>query len=851
VVFSLIVSASLFVRFFTGQWPGLPVVFVSSCSIPASGLVTDCESAGAWRGGTLDLDVFAKGSGSTRWLPARTKKLRLRRCPSDWRTGNVISFRLHNNVATAAVISFCVASDDPGTWRALDHWRAQISLDFTGWRHVVLPKRTLARVNEPVGWDQVTGVYLTGIYSPVEIDGRQVVQVDDLRLLNVEGPLLTDENLFDLLDPGFAGLGKIIQVWQDGDRTKAKQLLAAHLRRHNRVSWIVDDLRNGERLGVDIRRAQRVCEGVIKVVGVEHAFPDGRIDWFVNPTRNRPARAYTGEWQTQLNRMEFWGALGRSYQATGEEVYAQAFVRQLRSWTSQCLHPYGRQNFNNSAWRTLDAGIRMAHTWPAAFHCFRGSPSVSDEDIIVLLKSCVEHGQYLRRYHMKGNWLATEMAGLYTVGALFPELIAAEEWRRFAITELYRQQTVQFLSDGAQYELSPGYHWVALRDLLSVYTRAACTGRLAELPEDFARNMEAAAEYLMYLALPDGNLPKLNDSWDLSVPKLMRRLAPFYPERRDFKWMATCGTEGEAPRELSRAYRSAGYFVMRSDWGKNANVLIFDGGPPGFAHVHQDKLNVVLAAYGREILYDSGGGPYEDSPWRRYAQSSLAHNTINVDGQSQWRRRSIPGKRIKARWESTPRYDLAVADYDEAFGETGNLSATCVRQVVFVKPNVFVVHDVLVPKDGNCHTYELRWHVDSVDTHVVKGDKALFTEDEGVPNLGIVPVLRDGLAVHVSSGQRKPEIMGWAVEKAGRRRTTTIRHGKQADGVVHFLTLLVPLKAGIARPAIRISGTASEFEVALGQDHTDLKLVIQQDGTLAVYSREASQFDLVVRAVGL
>ncbi|MBQ6248519.1 MAG: hypothetical protein IJK04_16740, partial [Kiritimatiellae bacterium] len=49
--------------------------------------------------------------------------------------------------------------------------------------------------------------------------------------------------------------------------------------------------------------ADAAARGEVSVVGVAHAFPDGRIDWLFNPTgKDRP---FNPEWTWQLNRMYF------------------------------------------------------------------------------------------------------------------------------------------------------------------------------------------------------------------------------------------------------------------------------------------------------------------------------------------------------------------------------------------------------------------------------------------------------------------------------------------------------------------------------------------------------------------
>ena len=65
-----------------------------------------------------------------------------------------------------------------------------------------------------------------------------------------------------------------------------------------------------------------------------------------------------------------------------------------------------------------------------------------------------------------------------------------------------------------------------------------------------------------------------------------------------------------------------------------------DGGPHGFlsiaGHAHADALSVEVRHGGTEILVDPGTYCYHGEPeLRRYFRSTLAHNTVEVDGRDQ------------------------------------------------------------------------------------------------------------------------------------------------------------------------------------------------------------------------
>ena len=606
--------------------------------------------------------------------------------------------------------------------------------------------------------------------------------------------------MFEFLD--LDRVPEVKRALDGGDDGAAVRAWAKHLRERAHAPWVkhlrLPEL--GEVEGI-AERGDKVVRGEIEQQAIDYVFEHGDIDWFYNPTRVRDDLAVNNEWQWQLNRMGFWVTLGEAYVATGDEVYAQTWVKHLRSWAEQCPRPDDSGNYAESSWRTIESGIRMAGSWPRAFQYFLQSPSFTDEDVVLYVQLCIEHALHLRTHHRPaGNWLTMEMAGLYSVGAIFPELRDAADWRLYAAEKSYVELETQFTPDGAQVELSPGYHWVALGNILTVPRVAKVAGFESELPADFLARAEKAFEFTLMMRSPDGSTPRVNDTPNTQdVASILRVGAELFPERKDFLWAATLGTEGEVPKRTSVGFDYAGYYVMRSGWEDDANMVCFDAGPTGLAHIHQDKLNVMMWAFGREVLLDTGGGPYEQSKWRKYGLSTYSHNTVLVDGLAQNRERGFAQAPLDdVTWVTGEAFDYAVGVYDELYEES--LPVTHKRHVLFVKPDIVLVWDVLTPKDGASHTYQARWHVTTPNTQV--DGSTVLTVDHGQPNLAIVPLL-EGVDVDVVSAQEEPELLGWWIRKRVQPSVipaATVLHDRSGEGRQHFMTLLLPLQKGENNP---------------------------------------------------
>lgn len=437
------------------------------------------------------------------------------------------------------------------------------------------------------------------------------------------------------------------------------------------------------------------------------------------------------------------------------------------------------------------------------------------------------------------------MSGLYKVGVLFPEANEAGNWRTTAANSLASEQTTQFLPDGVHKELSPGYHGVALGRILSIHDMAKLQGRLGELPANYLHGLEKSYEHYLRLMAPDRTLPQFNDSnYQIDARSSLSTGYSLFPSRKDFLWGASNGGSGTPPSFVSCTYPWAGYNVMRSGWSTTDNYLCFDAGPLGTGHWHQDKLNVVLWACGQKLLFDSGGGEYESSIWRTYGTATWSHDTVIVDGNNQvggdgGDTYTDPDHATQTpqtwRWESDVAHDFAAGTYNRGYGNYNTRPATHTRRVLFVKPDIYLIADTLVGNISS-HTCEARWHLLPTTSVTHPTTKVVTTTQAGQPNLAIVPCLLSGLTVGTAVGQNSGSasgLLGWNIvaDAVGHYPATTVTHTQSGTGTQHFLTLLMPLRAGESNPVtavVNTGATSARVELADGR-----KLLVSADANSA------------------
>ncbi len=617
-----------------------------------------------------------------------------------------------------------------------------------------------------------------------------------------KGPRLSDAQLLASLDGDFPGLGDVIALRDRADTSASLAALAVFVRAKEEPADFGQRAKRDPR--ADTSAAEKVLEHRFVVVGIPHTF--GRdIDWGFNPT-TVPGSKYERdhEWTWQLNRHGAWVSLALAYQATGDERFAREFDVQFSDWVGDCPVPAdGANQRPYSKWRTIEAGIRMSWTWPSIFTIFRRSPSVRDQTLIVMVKSMIEHGRYLHRYPTSGNWVTMEMNGLYHAGVLLDFVREARDWREFAASRLLAELDAQVYPDGAQIELTPGYHNVALRSFLGPVEVAGAYHY--DLPDGYLAKLERMFAYNMWVMRPDRSAPRWNDSWHVDVPGTLMKGLSLFPHRKDFQWIATDGREGTPPDHTSHLFPYAGQVAMRSGWQRDALFLGFEVGPFGYGHQHEDKLGIVIFAYGKELLVEAGSYAYDASKWRRYVLSSYAHNVVLVDGQGQARRglpreQYVSNQPLDAAFQSNERCDYARGVYEQGFGRREDCPARHVREVAFLKQaQLFVVRDTLEPLDGKAHSYQALFHLDAEEVNVDTEGGIVETRDPQVANLRIVPLSGEGLKTRIVRGQESPVVQGWLPKSHGIRGVRpipTVEYERRSAEPVCFVTVFQPLRGG-------------------------------------------------------
>ncbi|MBI2297730.1 MAG: alginate lyase family protein [Armatimonadetes bacterium] len=592
--------------------------------------------------------------------------------------------------------------------------------------------------------------------------------------------------VFPRLDVTRPGLENVRAAVDAGKPAAAAVALRDYYRQRTKPVFIADRTRPAPDPQFDPRRADAVLRREFTFVGKTSTLTHD-IDWNADPLHDI-------EWPIELNRHGIWVTLADAWWRTGEVKYLDDLVYQVSDWLADNPRPGGPRD-GKWTWRTLECGIRLDSSWPWVFDRVVHADGFPPELLCAMLESVWEQTDYLRQFHGGGNWLVCERAGMLTTGIVWPEFNDAPAWCSTAWETLTHELETQVYPDGAQFELTPHYHGATLSSF-----QAACN--VAELndvplPPAYQSGLQRMYEYLLWVVKPDGCIPMFNDSDHDNDRSWLARGAQRFG-REDMRYVATGGKEGTPPADTSHAFRWAGQYVMRSGWSGNDVFLAMDAGPYGFGHQHEDKLGIDVWGYGQELILDPGRFTYAGGKWRSYFVSTASHSTVLVDGKGQ-RRSTTPRdtwvtrEPLANRWVHIDALDLAVGSYADGYG--GADDPIHVRKVLFLRPDVFVVSDLLLPRDGRAAGREATVQYQLARPAAGHDDAtgACWSTGPGA-NVLLAPVSDPAPEVELHEGEEDPPCgwIAWSLHRAEKTAATMVKYRVPAQPPFAFETVILP-----------------------------------------------------------
>jgi hypothetical protein len=277
------------------------------------------------------------------------------------------------------------------------------------------------------------------------------------------------------------------------------------------------------------------------------------------------------------------------------------------------------------------------------------------------------HQEYLATFRSRGssanNHVIAESAGQLVASCAFPWFPRSGRWRRDSARLLERELLRNTFPSGIGRELATDYQCFVAELALLAAVESEAAGhplteafwvRLCAMVDSGAALLDEQSRpprqgdgdegKALLLDPPDANRwPSL-----LAVGEVIFGRLDWWPVTVSDTASSLIGAMPEAARTVAGRpdakpwrFADAGMTVLRTVADKYPEIWCrCDGGPHGFlsiaAHAHADALSVELRYGGVDILADPGTYCYHGEPaWRSYFRSTIAHNTVELDGRSQ------------------------------------------------------------------------------------------------------------------------------------------------------------------------------------------------------------------------
>ena len=254
--------------------------------------------------------------------------------------------------------------------------------------------------------------------------------------------------------------------------------------------------------------------------------------------------------------------------------------------------------------------------------------------------------------------------------------------------------------------------------------------------------LKQTARFPMYCAPPNAWGVSFGDSGKpnhgIRGPAAIRQVRKLAIRTRDPYTLWYSGArdpvDGIAPRppvDLTPSihYRHIGWVVFNTSLvdGREGVTVAMHSGTYYAGHQHPDQNSFVVNAYGDKLAIDGGYYDWYGSPhFKAYSMTTLAHNTLLVNGQGQAACKHGADGRVAAYLDS-PGYGYTVGDAADPEIYKGLLKRFD-RRILFIKPGFVVIHD-LVASAKEPARYDWMLHA-IVPIKTDQADKAFAIECE-------------------------------------------------------------------------------------------------------------------------
>jgi uncharacterized heparinase superfamily protein len=475
-------------------------------------------------------------------------------------------------------------------------------------------------------------------------------------------------------------------------------------------------------------------------------FP-GRINWSCSDQEKL--------WRYHLHYFDYFHSLGISYLRTKRGEYYRKFKTLAEDWIKE--NPIGK----GIGWEPFPLSMRVVN-WIYASSFFKDQMAQEIDFQRTFIRSLYLQVAFLSRnleYHLLNNHLVKNAKALLLGGIFFPN----RKWIKAGNNLLLKTLRNQVLADGGHFERSPMYHLIVLQDYMEVLVALRDNG--LKPPDKLERKIVEMVDFISGIIQPDGEIPLFNDA-TFDMPVRPRELIAIGRSLFQESWkqndrLASLGiysqlllwggqsnnSEGKMPARkagIPKAFFESGYFVIRDE--NEGIYLIVDCGELGpehnLGHAHADLLSFELSLDSQRMIVDSGVNSYSSLPDREYFRSTRAHNTIEVEGNSQaelWNsfRIARSAHPVKKRWKVGEGYILFEGSHDGFTRIARGLTHS--RKIILVNGAFLIIWDTISGRGEYRIKSYLHFHPEVISKTLVENRQMIILVKRDGRRLRIVP----------------------------------------------------------------------------------------------------------------
>ena len=508
--------------------------------------------------------------------------------------------------------------------------------------------------------------------------------------------------------------------------------------------------------------AEQLMENKLALCGYEPVDLGSPIDWLQYAFGDK-------QWHSHLAYMYWLQPLITKYEMTGDSKYINKWCEIIESFIDN--HPWGSKGLEyhisrpmyrseykfkcggegqtpgylGGSWIGLAASSRTLHWINFLAHVIE-CEHVSDELILKIIKSLATDHCYVmlnnaRRY--TPNQFMSNASALLVFSIVFWDTKIAPACYLVGMQRLEEAIEQNVLPDGTDIEQSFNYNTSLPKEFYRVYSlyNGEGTPRIDALRDIIIRRCEYLADVTDY----ERRFQGLAKTHFLSAEKTLTELEKMY------------GIDLLGRPHKSVVFPYGGYYVSKVD----GRYMFFKASRPAIGHSHEDCNAFVFTVDGFPMLIDCENYNYseddESAVINDYLFSTLAHNSVSVDGYSQIvfaykydnnnpsYLKTLRDKPIDKSYIISDELEVFDGGYDAyGYGISGDKSipvsidAKHNRKIIHItKYGIYVIVDTMESDDE--HTYNVSWnfHWDYSENEVSAEQDYIVAEKEGRPTLVI------------------------------------------------------------------------------------------------------------------